>query len=300
MSPQEYRKLKDDQDKRTGQGGSPAPGASGPGGTGGGGTGTGDGGTKDFSAPVKGKFQDSATYKGLTNEQRELVDLAFNVNFQGDEAEFKIYADAIDKAMALADPYARSQLAMAKAEVGLGMAKLSSDYRMSKDILDRTRNELASDLKTYKDALSLEEQSDMATLLRGYDEDMLNIADQAAEKGITFATGARSRELAETRRGEQYQDVVQSSRRQSNLKVKELELKAARGVQDAADQLKGLEANRGFKLQEIGQKAEAVLGSMNAGTLGLEGFTPAGGALGEIEQNRRKSILEVAREGVKI
>ena len=255
--------------------------------------------TKDFSSPVTGKFKDSAAYKALSAEERELVDLAFNVNFQGDEAEYEAYASALSNAMQLADPYAKSQLAMAKAEVGLALAKTTDDFKRSRDILERTRIELASDIKMYKDELSLEQQSDMATVLRGYDEDMLTIADQAAEKGLTFATGARSRELAESRRGEQYQDVVQSSRRQFNLKNKELELKAARGDQEAVDKLAELDANKGFQLTEIGQKAEQLLGSVEA-SKAVGGFAPAGGALGSIEQERRKSILDIAQQGVKV
>ena len=245
-------------------------------------------------------FTNSAAYKALSPELQSLVNLGYNVFFEGGEAEAAVFADSLTKAQALADPYAKAQLGMAKAEIGLATSKLSSDYESSKKILDRTRKELAEDLSIGKDAIALNEQADMARALRGYDEDMLTIADQAAEKGITFATGARSREEAESRRDVQYQDVVQSTRRTSNLKVKELELRAARGDQDAIDKLSGLESSRGFKLKEIGQKAEEVLGSMGAKDLNLEGFAPSGGVLGSIEQDRRKSIIDIASTGIEL
>lgn len=263
------------------------------------GTGGTGGGDNPYSSPVTGKFKDSAAYKALSEAEQEVVDLAFNVNFQGSEEEYQIYVKAIDDAMKLADPYAKAQLAMAKAEVGLGLAKLESDYGFSKEILDKTRAQLAEDLKNNKEFLSLEQQSDMATLLRGYDEDLLTIADQAAEKGITFATGARSRELAETRRTDQYKDVVQSSTRQYNFHIKDLEIKAARGDSNAQLELDKLKADKGFNLQKIGQNAERILGTSGVGSLGISGYKPVGGFLGEIEQRKREFAANKVREQFK-
>jgi len=241
--------------------------------------------------PATAAFKNSAAYKALSPELRELVDLGFS-SFTGTEAQQGAFSDALTQAQALADPYAKSQLALFKAEYGTAIAKTTSDFNTQREILDRTRNELAQDLASGKEFLSLENQADMAKTLRGYDEDLLTIADQAAEKGITFATGARSRALAEERRVTQFQDVVQSSSRRFNFQQKELELKAARGDTSAAKQLEALATKRGFDIESIGQAAEKVLGS--TGVPATEGFTPVGGALGSIEQERRKSIFDIA------
>jgi len=251
--------------------------------------------TTDYTTPPTGmKFKESSAYRNLSPELQQLVDLGFNVFLKGGENEAAAFSDALTKAQALADPYAKSQLALFKAELGTALAKTKSDYNSQKDILDKTRAELAQDLKDNKEFLSLEQQADMATALKTYDEDLLTIADQAAEKGITFATGARSRALAEERRGSQFQDVVQSDQRKFNFQIKELEIKAARGDADAQAKLDKLNADKGFKLQEIGQNAQRVLGSARAKELGIEGFTPTEGNLGDIEQQRRKSILDIA------
>lgn len=245
----------------------------------------------------KMSFKNSAEYKALSKDLQDLVDTGVRA-FLGTDSERSAFTDALTKAQQLADPYAKSQLALYKAEFGTKIAQTTEDYKASKDILERTRGELAEDLKRNKDFLTLEQQADMAKTLRGYDEDLLTIADQAAEKGITFATGARSRALAEERRGVEYQDVIQSGQREFNFKVKDLELRAARGDQEAKDKLNQIERNKGFDLQKIGQSAERILGSTGAAALGLPGYTPQGGSLGEVEQERRKSILEIASTAI--
>jgi hypothetical protein len=149
--------------------------------------------------------------------------------------------------------------------------------------------------------LTLEQQADIARTTREFDEDMLTIADQAAEKGLTFATGARSRVLAEERRGTQFEDVIQSTRRKRNLQTEELKLKASRGDIQAQEQLADIEAKGAFQLQNIGRAATTALGSLRAPALaGFEktGFQAPGGVLGDIEQERRKSIIEAGRLGL--
>lgn len=255
--------------------------------------------TTNFNEPVTGvKFKESGAYKNLSPELQQLVDLGFNVFLKGGENEATAFSEALTRAQALADPYAKSQLALFKAELGTAIAKTKSDFNSRKEILDKTRTELAQDLKDNKEFLSLEQQADMARALKGYDEDLLTIADQAAEKGITFATGARSRALAEERRAGQYQDVIQSDQRKFNFQIKELEMKAARGDSAAQKELDKLNADKGFKLQEIGQNAQRVLGTAGAKEAGIENFTPVEGVLGDIEQQRRKSIIDIASTAI--
>lgn len=245
--------------------------------------------------PAGSAFLNSPAYLALSLELRELVNLGYS-SFIGTPAQQRAFADALTQAQELADPYAKSQIGLFKAEYGTAIAKITSDFAAQKEILERTRTELVENLVSGKEFLSLEQQAEMARTLKGYDEDLLTIADQAAEKGITFATGERSRVLAEERRGTQFQDVTQSSRRRHNFQVKELELKAARGDESAKKQLASLEAGRGFDLERIGLAAERVLGS--SGVPISEGFRPVGGALGSIEQERRKSIFDIASLGI--
>ncbi len=234
-------------------------------------------------------FKTTAAYKALPQSLKDFIDIAYNLIEVGGEEEAKLFANAIAQAQAVADPYFRTQLSLAKAEVLGSIAEKNNDFELRSEVIRRTRDELLTDVGANKDFLTLEQQSDVARTIKSYDEDLLSIADEAAEKGLTFATGARSRALAEERRGTQFADVVQSSRRRHNFQIKELELKAARGDVSAQKELDALRSQKDFALQKIGRAAEEVLGSANLPS--IPGFSPTGGTIGKIEEERRKSIL---------
>ena len=244
--------------------------------------------TVDLTKAVTAAFKDTDAYKALSQEAKDFVDIAYNLIEVGGEEEARMFTNAIAQAQAVADPYFKTQLALAKAEVFSAVAEKNFDYETRKEVIERARGELMEDIASNKEFLSLEQQAEIGRQVKEYDLDLLAIADQAAEKGLTFATGARSRALAEERRGEQYQDVVQSGKRRYNLQVKELELKAARGDVDAQKELEALKTKRGFSLQQIGRAAEEVLGSANVPA--IDGFAPTGGALGKIEEEKRRAV----------
>jgi peptidoglycan hydrolase-like protein with peptidoglycan-binding domain len=251
-------------------------------------TGTGTGTGIDTPVPASVAFKNTEAYKSLSQELKDFVDLSYNLVEVGGEDDARNFANAIDQAKAIAEPYFKAQLSLAKAEVLSNIAEKTSDYQTKAEVIQRTRDELLQDVSINKDQLTLEQQAELATAARGYDEDLLTIADQAAEKGITFATGYKSRNLAETRRGEQYKDVIQSSQRTLNFKIKELELKAARGDVAAQKELAALQTTKSFDLQQIGRSAEEVLGSANMPT--VEGYTPTRNVLGTLEEKKQKSM----------
>src|SRR3990167_9283056 len=251
--------------------------------------------TTTSSAPASSASKDSASYKALSADEKELVDLAFST-FTGTDEEQRIFADALSNAMKLADPYTKAQLALFRGEFQSQIAFLKGDLERASEIITRTRDELSQDVSSAKEFLSLEQQADIAQQTTRYEEDLLSIADQAAEKGLTFATGARSRSLSEERRGAQYQDVIQSGRREYNFRTRELELRASRGDIDAQKKLQDLRAQSSFKLEDIGRSAEKVLGSTNVP--GGTGYTATGGVLGSLEQERRESVINLAGLGL--
>ena len=244
----------------------------------------------NITAPVTGKkFQETNEYKSLPPESKDFVDIAYNLIEVGGEAEAKFFANAVAQAQAIADPYYKTQLSLAGAEVLGAIAEKNNDFETRKEVIERVRDELMQDVSSNKEFLTLEQQADISRNIRQYDEDLLTIADEAAEKGLTFATGARSRALAESRRGEQFQDVIQSGQRRFNFQIKELELKAARGDTSAQKELEALTGQKGFALQQIGRAAEEVLGSANVPA--IPGFTPTGSALGKIEEEKRRTTI---------
>ncbi|MCR4307640.1 MAG: hypothetical protein NUV80_03695, partial [Candidatus Berkelbacteria bacterium] len=204
----------------------------------------------------------------------------------------QIFADALTQAQALADPYTHAQLSLALGEYQSQLAFLQGDLERASEVITRTREELLQDVSASKEFLSLEQQADISKETEKYGEDLLTIADAATEKGLTFATGARSRALAEERRGTQFKDVIQSDQRIYNFKIRELELKAARGDVKAQKDLEDLRARNAFQLSQIGSAAETLLGSINLPS--TPGYTPVGGVIGSIQQDENEAIINAA------
>ncbi len=256
-----------------------------------------DGSIKTYNTPAAGStpvkqttaYKDTAAYKNLSDEQKSFVDLAYGTIATGGEEDARKLSNAIQQATAIADPYYKSQLNLALGTIQTKVADLTGNDELKRNALKLTRDRLQEDLVKNKDYLTLEQQADMATAVRGFNQDLLTIADSAAEKGLTFATGAQSRAEAEARRTATYQDVVTSSNRDFNYKIKELETQAARGDQDAQAQLDAINANEKTSLQSIGQQAEALVGSKNTN---VDGYTPVGGVTGSIDQNKQQDIIK--------
>lgn len=247
------------------------------------------------SPPANSAFKNSSSYKALSKDLQDLVDLAFST-FVGTPEQQQIFSDALKKAQELADPYSKAQLALAFGEFQSRIAFEQGDLERASNFLESTRQQIQQEVALNKENLSLQQQAEIAKQIKGYNEDLLTIADQAAEKGLTFATGARSRVLAEERRGQQMQDVIQSTQRETNFRMNELSARAAQGDTKAAQQLADLKAKSSFNLETIGRAAERVLGSANVP--GGTGYTLSGNVLGELEQERRKSIIDIASLGL--
>ncbi len=244
----------------------------------------------NITAPViNKKFQESGAYKTLSAEEKETVDLLYNVISIGGEREADLFAQAIQQSIAVAEPWAKSQMALALAEFAGSVDETIFGFKAKTEAIQRARDILQEDISSNKEFLSLEQQSEISRQIKNYNEDLLTIADVAAEKGITFAAGARSRALAETRRTEQFQDVIQSAQRQQAFKVKELELRAARGDAEAQQQLATLKGEEEFALKKIGRSAEEVLGT--AGLPAIPGYAPVGGVPGTIAETKEKRII---------
>ena len=255
------------------------------------------GATGPLATPITGKaFQGSDAYKALSAEDQQFINDAFAYITYGTEEDARRFATAVKQAKDLADPYFKSKLAISAAQVGVKVALEKNDYNAAKEIIERTQKELLEDVTSSKGFLSLEHQSDLAREAKDFGMDLLDIADSAAEKGITFATGARSRVESEQRRAQTYGDVVQSSTREFNFKVNELENRAARGDVSAKAELDRITKTKDLNLKNIGLGAEQILGSANLTP--IEGYTPVGGITGSIEEEKERTIMSDIKGGI--
>ena len=273
----------------------------------GGGAGAGTGDTKpDITKPVppKVKFKDTAEYKNLSQDMKDFVDLSYNLIEFGGEDEAKQFTNAITQAKGIADPYFKAQLTLALGDVQAAIAKQNGDYKTAKDLIDNANKELQDNLTANRDLLDLNNAAEIARAFEQYTQDSLAIADQAAEKGLTFNTGAKSRELAQAQRDTQNLDIVESRTRTYNAYVADLTRKATAGNEEARIKLDDLGRTKTSNLSGIGRAYESIVGSgaMNTEDIdpitpgvqtiaGGTGYTPIGGVIGSMEEAKRKSMI---------
>lgn len=259
----------------------------------------------DITQPIKAKvkFKDSDAYKALTQDMKDFVDLSYNLIEVGGEDEAVMFKNAIEQAKGVADPYYAAQFTLALGEIQGQIAREQGNYDELVRITNETNTQLQKDMAAGKDLLGLNQTAELARLQASYQQDLLSIADQAAEKGLTMATGYRSRTRAEELRGIQQEDVVTSTNRQYNFQIQELTDRASRGDDAAKAKLKDLARIKDSNLSAIGRNAESILGSagitqdIDPLTKGVQsiaggtGYNPVTGVIGSNEENKKKSMI---------
>jgi len=234
-------------------------------------------------------FKNTEQYQSLSDEEKEIVDLMFGLIRTGGEKEAQLFGDAIQQAIAIADPWAKAQGALLLAEFAIHIDETIFGAKAKMEAVQRARDVLMEDVGNRKEFLTLEQQAEISRQVQSYEQDILSIADAAADKGLTFATGYISRQRAEELRAVEHEDVIQSRKRDFNFRIKELKLRAARGETEAQAELERFQKEEEFSLRKIGQAAETILGSGGVPT--ETGYTPVGGITGSLEEEKERRII---------
>lgn len=247
--------------------------------------------TKDniTDVPTDVEFRNTDAYKNLTQDEKDFIDMGFQLITLGGEQDARVFANAISEAKKIADPYFKAQISLTQAEIVGKISELNLDYDTKKEIIERTQKELSEDVASQKEFLTLEQQADIAKATKTLDQDLLNLRDQAASKGLTFSTLSES---AQSRTTGNTQNVIESTQRQNNFKIKALETQAARGNTSAQAQLAAMQKQKTLGFQTLGRSAESTLGSAGiSSALTGGGYAPVGGVGGTIEEEKRKAII---------
>jgi len=264
--------------------------------SGGGGAGAGAGGAGGGQAgqPTTA-YKDSQAYQDLPDALKDLVDTSFATLFKGEEADFVKLNEAIKQAQAIVDPFFAAQLALTRASLVDSVARTTKSFEFGQEAIKRIRDELIEDISLAGEQLGLEEQAQLSSAIRQFDTNVLDLRDAAAQKGTTFGEGRLTLsgdiEQAQTESAE----IIQSTRRKANFQRQELSQRAQQGDRGARAKLAEGESDFGFDLQDIGRRAEEILGSTGATGLAadapeLSGVNFVGGVLGNIEVQRQQSF----------
>lgn len=213
---------------------------------------------------------------------------SYNIQVENNEDKARKMDQAFDMAVTQADPYWKQIIRIAQDETIRTFDEAKGDYEASALRIERRRTELQEDVSSNRERLSLDEQSQLARIDRGYEQQSQNVAMAAADAGVTFGTGALARAGKQEVVEEETADIVESTKREYGQQIEDLNIRAQRGETDAAEQLTELESTYGSRVQEIGRASETYLGSERTAGLDLEGYKDLGDIVGGIEEDKIK------------
>lgn len=238
----------------------------------------------------------TAAWKNLPTDMKYAALSSYQVQVTNDKDKAAKLATALEQAKAQSDPYMKQFYNIAIDNTLRSFEQLTGDYESSKARTEKSVKEINEDLATGKGDLDLSLQAELATQARAYANAVGTTKDNAAMGGLTFSS-KRAQALANVDAANT--DIVESTRRNYNQQVRNLETQAMRGNETAALDLADLKRKYGESVTSLGRTLEQQVGSDGIkGTLpSLPGVTPLGGVSGTLYEQgvqdveQRKSAI---------
>jgi len=240
--------------------------------------------TSQITDNLPEEVKQSTSYNSLTEDQKSLVGLAYTSMKASSEEEKAKSQLALDEAIKIADPYIKEQIRITQDEIQRAVGKIENDYESNrKQIEDRIKG-LQEDLTFNREYLSLEQQSELANQLKTYKNNLYNLQQNAAESGLAFSS---PRATAEDQLRTEQQGLAESTNRQYNKAVRDLQLGTERDTKTLQQNVSDLERQKKENLTNIQRQGEATLGSDKSG---VSGITPLGGLTGTMDMKKAEFV----------
>lgn len=229
-------------------------------------------------------------FMALPDDLKQIAIYTYNIQKQNDETKAKALSAAYDEAVKQADPYWKNVLKIAQDELLNSFSAQKGDYQAIQDRLNQRISELNTDLQSGTEFLNLEQQQELANLALSYTKIRDAIIDTSAQQGLTFST---KRKLAEQQLGAYNTGMVESTKRQYQKQISDLEREVASGNLSAAKDLEEAKRKYNENIVSTGRTAERYLGT--EGLPQLEGYQPLGTTeapvTGTIYEDKTKDIF---------
>ena len=260
-------------------------------------TGTTETGTTETTEPTEETttpewLKNNEYWLKLSPDEQDYLVNYYNVLATQDEENQEILAQALEDAQAQADPYFAEQIRMAQDELTRAVGGQTGDFASRKRDLESRIEQLKDDLSTGTDRLDIDQQSQLARQQKSYESQLDNLVEDARHKGLTFST---KRELAESKLNAEQQDIVESTKRNFQRRIADLQRAASRGEVEAQNLLSDYERDYGENVTSLIRGSEQTIGTTNLPNLpDLPGVAPLGGVVGSLEENKQTDILQRA------
>jgi len=237
-------------------------------------------------------LKDDEYFNQLSPDEQAYIISYHNVLKENDKEKQEILAQALDDATAQADPYFAEKIRMAQDELKRALGEGAGDFTSKKRDLETRISQIGEDLATGKERLGIDQQAELARQKRTYEYQLENLIEGASHKGLTFST---KRALAESRLKTEQTDITESTKREFQRKIGDLQKAASRGDTEAQNLLKDYERMYGEDVTALIRGTEATVGTEGLPTLpDLPGLGPMGGITGSLAEDKQMDILQRA------
>jgi len=232
------------------------------------------------------------SFQRLSPEQQEFTQYNWKTIRSDSKEKAKLLEESLKEATKQADPYWQGFLKIAQDEIGRSFDDAKNTFQYQKDELEIKIQNIAEDLATNKEFYSLEQQSDLAKLKQSYEQQVGQVIEDAANKGVTFST---KRTVPLQQLEEYNKNVVESTQRQYEKQLGDIETEAGRGTGRAEREIKQRREDLQSSLTGIGRSAEERLGTENLPK--LEGYKALGDVSGQFYEDKVADI-EQRKQGI--
>lgn len=215
---------------------------------------------KELSRGASAELLNDPAFQQLTDDQKLVALYQEKIQREDNVQKQAWMEEALNEAIEQSEPYMKNELRIAQDEVKRGFAEAKGDYKTSAEILNRRIDNIEQDLEENKEFLSMEQQAELSRVAQGYEIQRDNLVETHALSGMTFST---KRQLAEKRMTDEEKGIVESTKRQYNKKIADLQKEADRGDLEAQKQLEDLQRQLNEDLTRMGREFEEEYGTEN-------------------------------------
>ena len=226
-----------------------------------------------FMETVPEFLKSDPNFQKLPRDMQEMAVYTYGIQKQNDESKAKALSAAYDEAVKQADPYWKNIIKVAQDELLNSFSAQKGDYQAINDRLNQRISELNTDLQSGTEFMNLEQQQELANLALSYTKNRDAIVDTSSQQGLTFST---KRKLAEQQLGSYNQGMVESTKRQYQKQIGDLQREVDSGNLAATKDLEEAKRKYNEGILATGRTAERYLGTSNLPA--MEGYTPLGTA----------------------
>jgi hypothetical protein len=241
---------------------------------------------------VPDETKDSEEWQQASDQNKKIIDMIqgwHDAIVAGDEALKQDAEAALESAITLADPYFKQKLLIAQEEIKQSVGATTGDFESNKKTLDEKIKNINEDLIYNKDQLTIEEQADLSTQKRNYENQLFQLQQGMAEAGLAFSS---PRAKAESLLSAENQGVVTSTQRKFARMQREQDVGATRGLLTNQQALADLSRRKEEILKKTSLIGEESVGSKNLPN--IPGVSPMGGIVGDIAYDKGAAIQKLS------